>query len=81
MQNGFFGVETEFNFLNIIQFIVWGQLFQPSPCLYPHENTYIVKYYVPFTAWNSTKTQTQYSELIRTFLPSALTSFVSVPYQ
>jgi len=44
MQNGFFGIETEFNFLNIIQFIVSGQLFQTNLCLYPHEKTYIIKY-------------------------------------
>jgi len=81
MQNSFCGVETEFNFLNIIQFIVSGQLFQPNLCLYPHEKTYIIKYYIPFTAWNSTKTQTQDFELLRTFLPSALISFVSLPYQ
>jgi len=52
MQNGLFCVGTEFKFLNIIQFIVWRQLFQPNLCLYPHENTYIIKYYIPFTAWN-----------------------------
>jgi hypothetical protein len=50
MQKGFFGVGTEFNFLNIFQFIVCGQLFQPNLCLFPHENTYTIKYYIPFTA-------------------------------
>ena len=81
MQNGFFCAGTEFNFLNIIQFIVWGQLFQPNLCLFPHENKYIIKYYISFTAWNSTKTQTQDFELLLIFLPSALISFVSLPYQ